>query len=105
MTVLIYLLKFLELNIKANMEIARRPSFGAFVMFTWLVLLFLGTIDLTGFLFTGQWHKFIFLGIIAACITAICLMVKKGVARGFAVADLAGIGMASFAIGGSLALV
>ena len=78
---------------------------GAFLLFTWLVLLFFGTIDLTGFVFTGQWHRLILLGIIAACITAICLVMKKGIVRGFTIAELAGLGIASLVIGGSLVLV
>lgn len=90
---------------KAKEEIARPSSFGPFLLFTWLLLLFLGTLDLTGFLFTGRWDGLIFLGIIAACITAICLIVKKGRARGFTIADLAGLGIASVVIGESLTLV
>ncbi|MBE9501700.1 MAG: hypothetical protein KAX23_00185 [Dehalococcoidia bacterium] len=97
--------KVRELVGNANEEIARLSSSGAFLVFTWLLLLFFGTMDLTGFLFTGQWHGFIRVGIIAACITLICLIIKKGYARGLTIADLVGLGIASFAIGGSLALV
>lgn len=97
--------KVRELVGNANEEIARLSSAGAFLMFTWLLLLFFGTMDLTSFLFTGQWHGFIHIGIIAACITLICLIIKKGHERGFTIADLAGLGIASLAIGGSLALV
>jgi len=90
---------------QASEELSRLSTPGAFLLFTWLVLLFFGTMDLTGFLFTAQWHRFILLGITAACVTAICLIVKKGRARGFTIADLVGLGTASLAIGGTLALV
>ena len=90
---------------KATQLLSRLSTRGAFLLFTWLVLLFFGTVDLTAFLFTGQWHRLILLGIVAACITATCLIMKKGLARGFTVADLAGLGMVSLVIGGSLALL
>jgi len=94
--------QFLE---KASEPLSRLSTRGAFLFFAWLVLLFFGTIDLTGFVFTGQWHRLIFLGTIAACITAICLIMKKGLKRGFTIAELAGLGITSLVIGGSLTLV
>ena len=94
-----------ELPGEAQEKIARSSTSGPFLLFTWLLLLFFGTMDLTGFLFTGRWYGLTLLGIIAACITAMCLIVKKGRARGFTITDLAGLGIASVVIGGSLALV
>ena len=76
-----------------------------FVVFTGLLLFSFGTVDLTGFLFTGRWHRLILIGIIAACITAICLLFKKGHTRGFAIFDLLVIGITSIVMGGFLALV
>ena len=89
---------------KAREETKRQSSSGPFLLFTWLLLLFFGTMDLAGLLFTGNWNGLIFLGIIAGCITGICLVVKKGYKRGFTIADLAWLGIASLIIGGSLVL-
>ena len=89
---------------KAKEDITWPSSSGPFLLFTWLLLLFFGTMDLAGFLLTGRWHGLILLGIIAGCITAICLVAKKGYKRGFTIADLACLGIASLIIGSSLAL-
>jgi len=92
------------LSQKAKEDITWPSSSGPFLLFTWLLLLFFGTMDLVGLMLTGNWNGLIFLGIIAGCITAICLVVKKGYKRGFTIADLACLGIASLIIGGSLTL-
>jgi len=97
--------KVKELLGKPNKKMAELSIFSAFLMFAWLLLLFSGTIDLIGFLMTGRWHRLIFLGIIAVCITAICLIFKKGHTRGFSIADFVGLSIASLVVGGILALI
>jgi len=96
--------KVKELPRKAREGTTRPSSAGPFLLFTWLLLLFFGTMDLVGLLLTKKWNGLIFLGVIAGCITGICLVVKKGYKRGFTIADIVWLGIASFIIGGSLAL-
>ena len=75
-----------------------------FVLFSWLVLVFFGTIDLGCFLGIGQWHMLIFWGVIANCVAGLGLALKSFAARGFTVAELIGVSGVSLILGATLAL-
>ena len=85
-------------------KLSTLSTLSRFLLFSWLVLVFFGTIDLGCFLGTGVWHMLIFWGVIADCVAGLCLALKRFAARGFAVAEVLGVFVLSLILGATLAL-
>lgn len=79
-------------------------SSSRFLLFSWLVLVFFGTIDVGHFLVTGQWQMLILWGVIADCILGLRLAMKRFGLRGFTLAQLLGAFGVSVILGATLAL-
>ena len=85
-------------------KISTLSTLSRFLLFSWLLLIFFGTIDLGHFLATGEWQMLILWGVIANCILGLRLTLKRFGLRGFTVAELVGAFSVSLILGATLAL-
>jgi len=77
---------------------------GRFLLFTWVVLVFFGTVDLGGLVITGEWWMLIFWGVGVDCIIGLRLALKRFALRGFTLLELLGVFAVSLILGATLAL-
>lgn len=85
-------------------KLSTLSNVSRFLLFSWLVLVFFGTIDLGHFLATGQWRMLILWGVFANCILGLRLALKRFGLRGFTLVQLLGVFGVSLTLGATLAL-
>ncbi len=85
-------------------KISTLSTLSRFLLFSWLLLIFFGTIDLGQFLATGEWQMLVLWGVIANCILGLRLALKRFGLRGFTVVELVGAFSVSLILGATLAL-
>lgn len=87
-----------------GVKLSTLSTLSRFLLFSWLVLVFFGTIDLVHFLATGQWQMLILWGVIANCILGLRLAMKRFGLRGITLSELLGVFGVSLILGATLAL-